>query len=46
MFEQKIAKRREEIFNRKDNAAIEEMKKILNEYTEEKAREQQEEGNQ
>ena len=46
MFEAKIASRREDIFKRKDNAAIEEMRRILNEYTEEKAREQQEEGNQ
>lgn len=36
MFEEKIAKRREEIFNQKDEKAIEEMKKILSDYTKEK----------
>lgn len=33
MFEQMIADRRENIFKEKNTQAIEEMKKILNEYT-------------
>lgn len=36
MFEEKIAKRREEIFKDGDKAAIEEMKRILNDYSKEK----------
>lgn len=36
MFEQKIAQRRQEIFEKKDTVAIEEMKKILNDYTKNK----------
>ena len=36
MFEEKIAKRREKIFKEKNQAAIEEMKKILQEYSQEK----------
>jgi len=37
MFEEEIAKRREEIFTNKNTGAIEEMKRILNEYSKEKA---------
>lgn len=33
MFEEEIANRRERIFKQKDSTAIEEMKKILNEYS-------------
>jgi len=40
MFEQEIAKRRQQIFNDQDNAAIEEMKKILNDYSKEKDKEE------
>lgn len=36
MFEQMIADRRERIFRERDNLAIEEMKKILNDYTQKK----------
>jgi hypothetical protein len=36
MFEEMIAKRREKIFEEGDKAAIEEMKKILNDYSKEK----------
>ena len=36
MFEQMIADRREKIFQDKDTQAIEEMKKILNQYTKQK----------
>jgi hypothetical protein len=36
MFEEMIAKRREQIFADNDKAAIEEMKKILNDYSKEK----------
>jgi|APSaa5957512535_1039671.scaffolds.fasta_scaffold133304_2 hypothetical protein len=36
MFEQLIAERREKIFKDKDTVAIEEMKKILNLYTQQK----------
>lgn len=36
MFEEKIAKRREKIFKEKNQAAIEEMKQILQEYSQEK----------
>jgi len=37
MFEEIIAKRREKIFADKNQEAIEEMKKILNEYSKDKA---------
>jgi hypothetical protein len=37
MFEQEIANRRKEIFEKGDTQAIEEMKNILSQYTEEKA---------
>ena len=36
MFEEEIAKRREDIFKNKDTGAIEEMKRILNDYSKEK----------
>ena len=36
MFEEMIAKRREKIFEENDRQAIEEMKKILNDYSKEK----------
>ena len=36
MFEEEIAKRREKIFKDKNTAAIDEMKQILNEYSQEK----------
>lgn len=40
MFEQMIADRREKIFRDRNNFAIEEMKKILNEYTKNKDKEE------
>lgn len=42
MFEQQIAKRRQEIFAEDDKLAIEEMRQILKEYTEDKATENEE----
>lgn len=36
MFEEMIAKRREKIFEDSDHKAIEEMKRILNDYSKEK----------
>ena len=36
MFEEMIAKRREKIFEEKKHEAIEEMKRILNEYSKDK----------
>lgn len=44
MFEEIIARRREKIFNDRNQQAIEDMKKILNEYSKDKAEQENKSG--
>lgn len=41
MFEEEIANRRENIFKQKNTAAIDEMKQILNQYSQEKNKQEE-----
>jgi hypothetical protein len=41
MFEQEIAKRRQQIFDKSDKYAIQEMKNILQKYTQEKDKDEE-----